>query len=157
VIHAFHITGMEFDIITGSSIGAMNSVFFAEYLYRKHLLPEDVRADPLQSMEAMDLLVKAYHHAWLLMPEKRVIDDHPQGPLGKIQDDLLRFNVSLPQLTRLAWWWTDPEPKQNPGAEGVVGAEPAERAGRTPGRRGQVLRILKEHGRRQCRRRYAPT
>jgi NTE family protein len=27
VIHAFHITGMEFDVITGSSIGAMNSAF----------------------------------------------------------------------------------------------------------------------------------
>lgn len=32
VIHAFHISGSEFDIITGSSIGAMNSVFYAEYL-----------------------------------------------------------------------------------------------------------------------------
>jgi predicted acylesterase/phospholipase RssA len=29
VIHAFHISGMEFDVITGSSIGAMNSIFYA--------------------------------------------------------------------------------------------------------------------------------
>ena len=39
VIHAFHLTGMEFDVITGSSIGAMNSAFFAEYLYQKRQLP----------------------------------------------------------------------------------------------------------------------
>ena len=26
VIHAFHLCGMEFDVITGSSIGAINSV-----------------------------------------------------------------------------------------------------------------------------------
>ena len=32
VINAFHLTGMEFDVITGSSIRAMNSIFFAEYL-----------------------------------------------------------------------------------------------------------------------------
>ena len=43
VIHAFHITGMEFDILTGSSIGAMNSIFFAEYLYQKRQLPETVQ------------------------------------------------------------------------------------------------------------------
>jgi NTE family protein len=30
IIHALHITGMEFDVITGSSIGAFNSLFFAE-------------------------------------------------------------------------------------------------------------------------------
>ena len=35
VIHAFHLCGMEFDVITGSSIGAINSVFYAEYQYRK--------------------------------------------------------------------------------------------------------------------------
>src|SRR5512136_1463560 len=74
VIHAFHITGMEFDVITGSSIGAMNSAFFAEYLYQKRQLPADVLADPFKAVEAMDPLVKAYHHAWLLMPEKRLID-----------------------------------------------------------------------------------
>ena len=34
VIHALHLTGMEFDVITGSSIGAFNAVFFAEYLLR---------------------------------------------------------------------------------------------------------------------------
>src|SRR5512136_19510 len=79
VIHAFHITGMEFDVITGSSIGAMNSAFFAEYEYQKRQLPTLVLQDPLQAVEVMDPLVKAYHHAWLLMPDKRLIDDSPQG------------------------------------------------------------------------------
>ena len=30
VINAFHLTGLRFDIITGSSIGAINSIFYAE-------------------------------------------------------------------------------------------------------------------------------
>jgi hypothetical protein len=115
VIHAFHITGMEFDVITGSSIGAMNSAFFAEYLLQKRQLETGVLSDPLQAVEAMDPLVKAYHHAWLLIPEKRVIDDSSEGPLGKLKDDLLHFKVSLPQLVRLLWWWTDPDHGKLPG------------------------------------------
>lgn len=146
VIHAFHISGMEFDVITGSSIGAMNSAFFAEYLYQKRQLPEQVRQDPLQAVEALDPLVKAYHHAWLLMPDKRVIDDSPQGPLGQLKDDLLKFNLKMPQLVSLAWWWTDPQRGKLPEA-GVWSAalgmvrELAERLGGF----GAVLRIFKEH------------
>ena len=108
VIHALHLSGMEFDVITGSSIGAINSVFFAEYLYRKRQLSDDVRQDPLRAIEKMDSLVQAYHHAWLQLPDKRLIDDREEGPLGRIKDDLLRFNLNLPQIVRLGWWWTDP-------------------------------------------------
>ena len=146
VIHAFHIAGMEFDVITGSSIGAMNSAFFAEYLYQKRQLPDQVLKDPLQAVEAMDPLVKAYHHAWLLMPDKRIVDDSPQGPLGKLKDDLLRFNLSLPQITRLGWWWTDPQrgelpgPKVWPAVLRLVG-ELVERLGGA----GELLRIFKDH------------
>jgi hypothetical protein len=145
VIHAFHITGMEFDVITGSSIGAMNSAFYAEYLYQKRQLPAGALADPLQAVEALDPLVKAYHHAWLLLPDKRVIDDSPDGPLGKLKDDLEHFNLSLPQLTRLGWWWTDPQRGKIP-EPGVWPAllrllrELVERLGGA----GQVLRIFKE-------------
>jgi predicted acylesterase/phospholipase RssA len=109
VIHAFHLTGMEFDVVTGSSIGAFNSVFFAEYLLRKKELAPEVRSDPERAVTAMDKLVKAYHHAWLQMPEKRIVDDSETGPLGRLKDDLTRFQICLPDLTHLAWWWTDPK------------------------------------------------
>ncbi|MEP7357430.1 MAG: patatin-like phospholipase family protein [Anaerolineales bacterium] len=109
VIHAFHLTGMEFDVITGSSIGAMNSLFFAEYLYRKRQLPAEAQRDPLQAIESLDGLVKAFHHAWLLIPDKHVIDDSEAGPIGQLKNDLLHFNLTLPQVTDLAWWLTDPD------------------------------------------------
>lgn len=117
VIHAFHITGMEFDVITGSSIGAMNSMFFAEYLYQKSLLPAEVRADPLAAIQALDERVRAFHHAWLLMPDKRIVDDSPGGPLGKLKDDLQDFHLDLPLMARLGWWWTDPDRKSVPPPE----------------------------------------
>jgi len=87
VIHALHLTGMEFDVITGSSIGAFNSVFFAEYLLRKSELPSDVRNDPERVVEAMDGLVKSYHHSWLQLPARKIIDDSEEGPLGRLKDE----------------------------------------------------------------------
>lgn len=108
VIHAFHLMGMEFDVITGSSIGAMNSIFYAEYLFCKRQLRNDVLQDPLLTIEHMDEVVKAFHHAWLTMPDKQLINDSAEGPLGQLKDDLRRFRLTLPQLTRILWWWTDP-------------------------------------------------
>jgi predicted acylesterase/phospholipase RssA len=101
VIHAFHITGMEFDVITGSSIGAMNSIFFAEYLYRKRQLNPELRGDYTRAVEEMDDMVKAFHHAWLTMPDARIVDDSEEGPLGQVVDDLKNFDISLPQLVEL--------------------------------------------------------
>lgn len=146
VIHAFHITGMEFDVITGSSIGAFSAIFFAEYLLRKRELAPEVREDPERAVEAMDDMVKTYHHAWLQLPDKKVIDDSEQGPLGRLKDDLLRFNVSLPDVTHIFWWWTDPNRKAAP-SPGVwpalvkLGKELTERLGGA----GELLRILKHH------------
>jgi len=133
-------------VITGSSIGAMNSVFFAEYLFHKRQLAEQVRNDPEKALEAMDPRVKAYHHAWLTLPDQRIIDDSPQGPLGKVMDDLLHFNLSLPQVTRLMWWWTDPKrgALSDPGVWPALlklGGELVERLGGA----GEVLRIVKDH------------
>jgi len=145
VIHALHLSGMEFDVITGSSIGAINSVFFAEYLYRKRQLSDDVRQDPLRAIEKMDSLVQAYHHAWLQLPDKRLIDDREEGPLGRIKDDLLRFNLNLPQIVRLGWWWTDPghgklpPPNVWPALIGL-GKELLERLGGSQ----ELLRIIKD-------------
>ena len=148
VIHAFHITGMEFDVITGSSIGAFNSVFYAEYLLRKQELAPDKSGDPEQAVEAMDALVKGFHHAWLQMPEKKIVDDSETGPLGQLKDDLLKFKICLPDLTRIGWWWTDPErkgfvpPPRTWPALVRLGNELTERLGGT----GKLLDILK-HGR----------
>jgi hypothetical protein len=144
VIHAFHISGMEFDVITGSSIGAMNSVFFAEYLYQKRQLAADVRSDPLQSVEAMDHLVKAYHHAWLQMSDRQIVDDSPTGPIGRLKDDLEQFNLDLPLITRLGWWWTDPDRKAIPPAPiwPALARLVAQLVGRLGGT-GALLRIFK--------------
>jgi hypothetical protein len=146
VIHALHISGMDFDVITGSSIGAINSVFFAEYLYRKHQLPEEVLKDPLRTIEQMDSLIKAYHHAWLQLPDKKLIDDSEEGPLGKLKNDLERFNLGLPQIIRLGWWWTDPARFNLPPVgvwAGLVGLgkELIERLGGSQ----ELLRILKNN------------
>lgn len=112
VIYALHITGMEFDVITGSSIGAFNSLFYAEYLLRKkHKRQSLGQLTCAELVEEMDDLVRAYHHAWLQMPDKQIIDDSKEGSLGQLKDDLLKFNLNLPQITRLAWWWTDPDKK----------------------------------------------
>lgn len=146
VVHAFHLTGIDFDVVTGSSIGAFNSVFFAEYLLRKRQLPPDVRADPLRAVDAMDDLVKAYHHAWLRLPDKQIVDDSDAGPIGRLKDDLSRFDLSLPDLVHLAWWWTDPDrgsipsPKVWP-ALARLGRELVERLGGA----GKLLDIVKHH------------
>ena len=146
VIHAFHITGMEFDVITGSSIGAFSAIFFAEYLLRKRELAPEIREDPARAVEAMDDMVKTYHHAWLQLPGKKVIDDSEQGPLGRLKDDLLRFDISLPQITHIFWWWTDPDRKAMP-SPGVwpsllkLGRELTERLGGGS----EFLQILKHH------------
>jgi hypothetical protein len=146
VIHALHISGMEFDVITGSSIGAINSVFYAEYLYRKRQLSAKVRKDPLRTIEQMDNLIKAYHHAWLQLPDKKLIDDTEAGPLGKLKNDLQRFNLDLPQIVRLGWWWSDPGHAKLPPV-GVwtslvgLGKELIERLGGSQ----ELLRIIKNN------------
>jgi hypothetical protein len=146
VIHAFHISGMEFDVITGSSIGAMNSVFIAEYLYQKRNLPASVRSDPEKAVEALDRKVRQFHHAWLLLPEIKIIDDSDTGPLGKLVKDLVKFDLSLPQITRLGWWFSDPKRGVIPSPEVTAAMVKLvkELIERLEGL-GQLLRIYKDH------------
>lgn len=108
VIHAFHLCALPFDIITGSSIGAMNALFYAEYLLHRQQLPTEVRKDPLQAIEALDPLVKAFQHAWWDLPRAGFIDDSEEGPLGQLKDDILEWEISIPVLVRLAWWHSTP-------------------------------------------------
>ena len=108
VIHAFHLCSLPFDIITGSSIGAMNALFYAEYLLHRRQLSEADAADPLETIEALDPMVKAFQHAWLKLPEAGFIDDSEKGPLGKLKNDLLEWKLGIPLLVRLAWWYSTP-------------------------------------------------
>jgi hypothetical protein len=108
VINAFHLTGMEFDVITGSSIGAMNSIFFAEYLFRKKNLPSEIRADPEKVIAKMDELIRCYHNTWLQLPTEKLIDDSEAGALSKLVKQLGDFNINLSDLVTLGWWLTEP-------------------------------------------------
>ncbi len=117
VIHAFHLCGMEFDVITGSSIGAINSIVYAEYQMQKRRLPPEILADPLQTIEAMDPFVWASLHAWWDLPRMGIIDDSAAGPIGMLKDDLLGLDIGLPSIVRLVWWYTDPENNLVPDLE----------------------------------------
>ena len=117
VIHAFHITGMEFDVVTGSSIGAMNGVFFAEYLYQKRTLMQAENLSVDEVIARLDPYILAFHHAWLQLPDKKLIDDSDAGALGQLKNDLLNLNISLPLVLRLGWWWTDPDRTSLPPLE----------------------------------------
>jgi hypothetical protein len=146
VIHAFHISGMEFDVITGSSIGAMNSVFLAEYLFRKRGLPEDIQSDPEKAVEAMDRLVRQFHHAWLMLPTIKIIDDSESGLLSMLKDDLMKSNLKLSQLIAIGWWSSDPEKGKIPSLNVIVAVtelvkEVIERLGGA----GELLRIFMNH------------
>ena len=121
VINAFHLTGMEFDVITGSSIGAMNSVFFAEYLYFKHGLVAQGVTGAQELVDHLDARVRAYHHAWLMMPQQKIVDDSASGPLGQLKDELTHFNLNLPLILQALWWYTDPDRKQPPSPPVMLG------------------------------------
>ena len=45
---------------------------------RSQLQPA-ARDDPLRAIEEMDGIVKAFHHAWLMMPDKNLIDDSDES------------------------------------------------------------------------------
>ncbi len=109
VVQAFHLCNMTFDVITGSSIGAINSVAYAEYQFRKSELdrPEDAE-EAQRTIQQMDRFIYALHSAWLEMPQVMFIDDSEEGPIGRIKEDFTKFDLTLPMLTRLAWWWTTP-------------------------------------------------
>ena len=118
VINAFHLTGMEFDVITGSSIGAMNSIFFAEYLLNKKILaekiPDDDPGKPLKLIEQMEESIRRYHHTWLQMPTERIIDDSKDGAIHKLVNQVGDLRINLSDLVTLGWWMTDPKLSELP-------------------------------------------
>lgn len=118
VINAFHLTGMEFDVITGSSIGAMNSIFFAEYLLNKRTLAEKIPDDdpdkPLKLIDQMEEAIRRYHHTWLQMPTERIIDDSKDGAINKLVNQVGDLRINLSDLVSLGWWMTDPKLSELP-------------------------------------------
>jgi predicted acylesterase/phospholipase RssA len=146
VIHAFHVSGMEFDVITGSSIGAMNSIFFAEYQLRRKKLVAEQHLTREQAIAALDGYIKSYLHAWMLLPQKKIVDDSEQGPLGQLKDDLQNFNLDLADMVKIGWWWTDPDRAALPPLAVLPAAvrlvkELVERVGGL----GELLRIYRSH------------
>jgi hypothetical protein len=121
VINAFHLTGMEFEIITGSSIGAMNSIFFAEYLWNKKSLAEKIPDDDpdkaLKLIEQMEEMMLRYHHTWLLMPTEQIIDDSKDGALSRLVNQVGDLNINLSDLVTLGWWMTDPRLSELPKSD----------------------------------------
>ena len=109
VINAFHLAGMEFDVITGSSIGAFNSLFYAEYQYQKRQLSAALRQDPLAVIEKLEPMVRSYYHAWLRLPERKVIDDSEGSSLEQMKSNLAKAPLSLSRVIGLAWWYSDPQ------------------------------------------------
>ncbi len=146
VIHAFHVSGMEFDVITGSSIGAMNSIFFAEYQLRRKKLVAEKHLTREQAIDALDGYIKSFLHSWMLLPQKKIVDDSQQGPLGQLESDLQNFNLDLADMVKIGWWWTDPDRKALPPlvvwpAVARLVKELVERVGG----KGELLRIFKSH------------
>lgn len=116
VIHAFHLCDMEFDVITGSSIGAINSIVYAEYLLRKRTAggtPEGIQKE-------RDDFIGAFLYAWLNMERLNIIDDSEDSPIGSLKNDLLEFNIDLPMVTDALWWWTTPNRWQHAWPLGAI-------------------------------------
>lgn len=122
VIHAFHLCGMEFDVITGSSIGAINSIFYAEYSLKRAEFRKQFPNAPDEVDRELDALVRAFLHAWWEMPRMGIIDDSETGPLGRLKNDLLNADVRVSGLVRVLWWFTDPHKSAVPGPKEIADA-----------------------------------
>jgi hypothetical protein len=112
VMHALHLTGTECDVVTGSSIGAMNSLVYAEYLSRKRSPGLDPAADAEGVNIALDHFMRAFLYAWLNLEFLDLIKDDDQSVLAQLKNDLVQFSVDFPLLVRLLWWQTTPEARR---------------------------------------------
>ncbi len=89
VLKACHHLGLTFDVITGSSIGAINAVLFAEYLRRRqHNLDDAVR------------YFNRFLSIWEDLDAANLIDLDLLEPLIK---DLARIEIGLDDLLHI-WW-----------------------------------------------------
>jgi predicted acylesterase/phospholipase RssA len=89
VLKACHHAGLRFDVITGSSIGAINAVLFAEYLRRRqHNLDDAVRF--------MGYVLSIWEH----LDAANLVDFDLLEPIVK---DLAKVEIGLDDLLHM-WW-----------------------------------------------------
>lgn len=89
VLKACHHTGLTFDVITGSSIGAINAVLFAEYLRRRQ--------------RDLDDAVRFFNYVltmWEDLDAANLVDFDLLEPLVK---DLAKIEIGLDDLLHI-WW-----------------------------------------------------
>jgi hypothetical protein len=92
VLKACHHTGVTFDVITGSSIGAINAVLFAEYLRRRQ-----------RSMEDASHYFDYFLGIWEDLDAANLVDFDLLEPLVK---DLAKVDIGLDDLLYIWWGFT---------------------------------------------------
>jgi hypothetical protein len=112
VLQALHLTSVDCDVITGSSIGAMNSLIYAEYLSRKRSGQLDPAVDAEGVNVALDHFIGAFLYAWLNLEYLDLIKDDDESVLAQLKNDVGQLSVDLPLLVRLLWWQTTPEARR---------------------------------------------
>lgn len=92
VLQACHHIGLGFDVITGSSIGAINAVLFAEYQRRR-------RRDPDDAARFFDYFLTI----WEDLDAANLVDFDLLDPLVK---DLAKVEIGLDDLLYIWWGFT---------------------------------------------------
>jgi hypothetical protein len=89
VLKACHHVGLTFDVLTGSSIGAINAVLFAEYLRRRQRDPDDASR-----------FFDYFLGIWEDLDAANLVDFDLLEPLVK---DLTKVEIGLDDLLHI-WW-----------------------------------------------------
>ena len=92
VLKACHHTGLTFDVITGSSIGAINAVLYAEYLRRRQRDPDSVPG-----------YFDYFLGIWENLDAANLVDFDLLEPLVK---DLAKVEIGLDDLLHIWWGFT---------------------------------------------------
>jgi predicted acylesterase/phospholipase RssA len=92
VLAACHHVGLEFDVLTGSSIGAINAVLFAEILRRR------------RAGQDADGLFNYFLEMWENLDAANLVDFDQLEPLVR---DLSKVQVALDDLLHIWWGLTD--------------------------------------------------
>ena len=105
VIHALIQAGLPIHILTGSSIGALNAAFFAEYLYRA-AAPDPAEREDESQLRAR---LRAYLDLWESLADERFVD-LDSAHFSPILGSLANLRISVGDLARAFWLLTTPDP-----------------------------------------------